>query len=293
MNPKTTSSAALLLVWMNVWACTQPRTGTKTDQETAYSRILASKAIRCSFIPYPPAVILDPNSEELSGIFVDAIEKAAANMGLKVEWIEEVGWGTMIEGLEARRYDLVVTAVWPNATRGMRADFSIPLYYSGVGVYVRIDDDRFDGNIGAINNAGVRISTMDGEINELIARSQFPRAQLVSIPQLTDFQQILFNVAQGKADVTFVENYVANQFLETNPGTLKNIAAAKPIRVTPNAYIVRKGESLFLSSLNTALEELINTGVVDELINKYEKYPNSFYRIDYPYRLAASTAVSE
>ena len=31
-------------------------------------------------------------------------------------------------------------------------------------------------------------------------------------------------------------------------------------------------------------QELINNGFVDKVIAKYEKYPNSFYRVQLPYR---------
>jgi ABC-type amino acid transport substrate-binding protein len=48
-------------------------------------------------------------------------------LNLKVEWTEEVGFGQMIEGLSARRYDIVGSGIWQNAARSEQADFSLPL----------------------------------------------------------------------------------------------------------------------------------------------------------------------
>ncbi|MBI5214612.1 MAG: amino acid ABC transporter substrate-binding protein [Ignavibacteriae bacterium] len=275
---------SIILLCSFVFFCCNTKKEQIQQSESVYENVVSSQKLRCAYIPYPPATIKDPNTGELSGIFVDIIKEAVKNMGFKIEWTEEVGWGTMIEGLEANRYDIVVTGVWPNAARAVRADFSVPLYYSGVGVYVRTNDNRFNNDLSLINNIDIRVSTMDGEINELIANSQFPKAKKVSIPQLSDFNQILFNVSQNKADVTFVETYVANQFLEANPGSVRNIAKDKPLRVTPNTYLLKKGEYKFTTMINTALEELINTGFVDQVIEKYEKFPGSLYRVNYAYK---------
>jgi len=52
----------------------------------------------------------------------------------------------MIEGLDSNRYDLVPTGVWPNSSRARHASFSVPLFYSGVGVWLRSNDNRFNNN---------------------------------------------------------------------------------------------------------------------------------------------------
>jgi len=49
---------------------------------------------------------------------------------LKIEYVEEVGWGTMIESLQTKRIDIVCAPIWPNAQRAKVADFVEPLYYT-------------------------------------------------------------------------------------------------------------------------------------------------------------------
>jgi len=254
-------------------------------QSTVYDGIVKSGVIRAGYITYPPACVKDTKTGKLSGIFVEVLEKAAENCGLKVEWTEEVGWGAQIEGLDAGRYDIVGSPVWANPTRGKLSTMSIPVYYSGIGIYVRQNDDRFTDDWNNINSSDVRIATIDGETGDLIARTQFPKAKRVSLPQLTDISQLFLEVSSDKADVLFAEPYFAYEFLKSNPGSVKNIAVEKPIRALGNCYMFKKGEFQYKQMLDVAIEDLLNSGFVDDLMKKYEPAPNTFYRVAKPYRV--------
>ncbi len=286
---KITSKIAILVFVIIVnylfVSCTVP-SGDRGSQslESAYDRITKNGTIRSGYVSNPPSCMIDPNTGEIKGIFVEAIEAAAENLGLKIEWTEEVGFGSMIEGVKAGRYDIVPSAIWPNAARSRHVDFSIPLFYSGVGVYVRQDDNRFINNIKSLNSENITIATMDGEMAETIARNDFPKAKTIQVPQLSEITSMILNVKNGKADVTFVELFFANEFLKNNLGSIKNITPENPIRIFPNTVMLKKGEFELQTMLNIALEELINQGMIDKLIDKYEPAPGTFYRLRVPYR---------
>ncbi|HEX8163559.1 MAG TPA: transporter substrate-binding domain-containing protein [Pyrinomonadaceae bacterium] len=260
-----------------------------SGQETVYERVIKAGKIRAAYISYPPACMKDTKTGKLTGIFVETLEKAAENVGLKVEWTEEVGWGSQIEGLQADRYDIIGSPVWANPTRGKMTGLSIPVYYSGIGIYVRQDDNRFSNNYTAINSSNVRIATIDGETGDLIARTQFPLAQRDSLPQTTDISQLFLELTGNKADVMFAEPYFAHQFLQGHPNSVKNIAAENPIRTLGNVYMFKRDQAEFKQMLDVAVEDLINSGFVDQLISKYEPAPNTFYRVAQPYRLIEQT----
>src|SRR5438309_6353296 len=99
MNIKIVKKLALLMVAACLFAGCQPRTSTPQGDKTqnAYDRVVQSGTLRLGYVPYPPGLIKDPNTKKLTGVFAEVIEEAAKNLGLKVEWAEEVGWGTMIE----------------------------------------------------------------------------------------------------------------------------------------------------------------------------------------------------
>jgi ABC-type amino acid transport substrate-binding protein len=252
---------------------------------SVYDRVLYSGTLRASFLTYPPACMKDTRTGNMSGIFVDVLQKACDNLGLKLEWTEEVGWASQIEGLESDRYDIVGSPVWANPTRGKLTTMSIPVYYSGIGVFVRAGEERFNDRLDLMNRPDVRIGTIDGETADLIARTDYPEAKRVSSTQTTDISQKLLDLASNKCDVVFTEPYYAYEYLKNNPGSIKNIAERNPIRVFGNCYMFKKNEFQLQQMLNVAIQDLINSGFVDKVISKYEPAPRLFYRSANSYKL--------
>jgi ABC-type amino acid transport substrate-binding protein len=129
------------------------------------------------------------------------------------------------------------------------------------------------------------IATIDGETAQVIAEADFPKAGKLSMPQMTDCNQMLLNVASKKADVTILEPAFTNQYINHNPGSVENICPSKPIRVFPNCWMFSRGEFEFKAMLDTVLDEVINSGAMDKIISKYEHAPNEIYRVAVPYQL--------
>lgn len=250
-----------------------------------YQRVLKDSTIRCGYTIYPPGCIKDSVTGEPSGIFVETLEKAASSLGLKVKWVEEVGWATQIEGLEKDRYDMIGSSVWANSKRAKLTTLSIPLYFSPIGIYVRSDDTRFDNikDWSILNDPKYKISVVDGGTGDVLRRSQFSKATPVALPENTDFGVSFLDVVNKKADLLFLEPYQASKFIATNGYKVKNIAESQPIHIFGNCYMFKRNEPEFEHMLNTVLQDLINNGYVEQLINRYEKYPKSFLRVQQPY----------
>jgi ABC-type amino acid transport substrate-binding protein len=192
----------------------------------------------------------------------------------------------MIEAVNRGRVDLICTGLWPNSTRAKFADFTAPIYFSPIKAYVKDSNTAFDGDLRKADAPNVKIAAVDGEMTSIIAAADFPHAKVDSLPQSTDVSQVLMEVASGKAQLTFVEPAVAQEFREKNPDArLREVAGVSAVRVFPNVLMVAKGESKLVSLLNTALDELANTGVIDQVVSRYEKAPGLFYRRGLPYRL--------
>jgi polar amino acid transport system substrate-binding protein len=270
-------SVALVFVLL-IFGCSNNTADKKNNTVSVYERVITSGTIKASYLTYPPACMKDTKTGKMSGIFVDVLQKACDNLGLKLEWTEEVGWASQIEGLENDRYDIVGSPVWANPTRGKLTTMAVPVYYSGIGVFVRANDNRFDGNFYLIDNPSVRIGTIDGETADLIARSDYSKAQRVSSPQNTEISQKFLDLASNKCDVVFTEPYYAFEYLKNNPGTIKNIAEVSPIRLFGNCYMFKKNEFQLKQMLDVAIQDLINSGFVDRTISKYEPAPHLFYR---------------
>jgi len=255
-------------------------------QETLKERVIKSGKIRVGYlVTTPQQLAKNPNTGQLSGMYYDVVEEAGKKLNLKIEWTEEVGWGTMIEGLNQGRYDMVGSPVWANGTRALKADFSTPVTYNVMYAYARADDARLN-KLEDINSQNIKITVVDGTTAQYLTQQRFSSAQVVSLPQLSAQSDLLLNVATSKADVVLIDPFVANSFLQNNPGTKLKIIGDKIVRVDGNSVMFNSGEMEFKNMLDTVLKEEINSGFVDELLKKYDIFGNSFYPVAMPYSIS-------
>jgi len=276
MENKTLSYIAvgLAVIAVVVVLFTHGSQGTASSN-TAFNKAISSGTMRVGYIPYPPYIIQDPKTGALSGIFYDLTNTLATQLGLKVQWVEEAGYGTIFTDLSAGRYDVFGGGLWANSTRAKAGYLTIPAFYNGVYAYVRTSDHRFDNNLAAINDSSVKISTQDGELGQVIAQSDYPQAQEVSLPQTAPFDQIALQVITNKADVAFLQPDAAAEFLKANLNTLRQLQTP-PLRLYGNAYAVALGESSLQQMLNVALQEAIDDGAVAKIVDKYQSSSTSY-----------------
>jgi ABC-type amino acid transport substrate-binding protein len=234
------------------------------------SNVRQANVLHAAYIDYPPSMIVDPNSKAKSGIMPEVISEAANAMGIKVDYVEETTFGSMVDTLDSGRADIVVSGIWPSSSRALRADFSRVVYYSPVYAYVRSDDTRFDNNLAAINKSAVRIATIDGELSSIVAHSDYPGAGVVSLPQQADVAQLLLQLSSRKADVTFVEPAIADAFLAKNPGSIRRVSGVAPVRLFPNTFLFRKGDTGLRDAVNVAIVELTNSRRLGAIIKPYD-----------------------
>jgi ABC-type amino acid transport substrate-binding protein len=274
-----------IVVSICVGSCIRPTNNSKENvTEQVYQRVLKSKTIRASYIVYPPYCIINPNSHKLSGIFIDVLEEMGRRLNMKILWTEEVGWGTVFEGLNNDRYDIHGSGLWENASRGVNGYFSNPLFYNPIMVWARTGDNRFIKNLKLINSPNIKIAVQDGAMEDIIAKSDYPQAQRISITQTNPWSDNLLNIKTGKADVTFAEPWVIYPFIEKNPGSISMVETNGPIRYFANSYVIKMGSNKFKSMINAALDEIIMDGTMDKILKKYENKQGEFLRVAKPYQ---------
>jgi len=258
----------------------------KVGTETLQDKVINRGTIRAAYTIYYPGCIKDGNGN-LKGVFIETIERAAKDLGLKVEWVEEVGWGTQIAGLDNDKFDMIGSSVWANPKRAKAATLSIPLYYSQLYVYTRANETKFDKikSYDELNKEDYVFTLVDGGTGKVIWENMFSKSRSISLPENTDFGVSFADVTSKKADLIIMEPYQAEKFLANNPNSIKKLGLGMPLKVYGNCFMFKKGEFAYKHMLNIVLQDLINEGFVDKLLEKYEEYPNSFLRADKPYIL--------
>lgn len=254
----------------------------REGQSAAVASVLEQGVLRAGYIVYPPYIMKDPNSGELSGIFYDLTNALADQFDLDVEWIEAGGYGTIFSDLDSARYDVFAGGLWANSTRAKAGYLTGPAFYSAIYAYARNSDHRFDNNLTAINNPSVTISSLDGGIDNAIANADYPKARDITLPQTAASSQSQLNVASGKADITFAAADVIALFLKENPGTLRKVSP-QPVRIYGNSYAVKRGAVDLYQMFDTAIQEAVNNGTVDKILKAYESSSDTYLRLAAPY----------
>jgi ABC-type amino acid transport substrate-binding protein len=124
---------------------------------------------------------------------------------------------------------------------------------------------------------------MDGQMSDIIAKKYFPKATPISIPQIGHATDILLNVASHKADITVMEPSIVEAYMKANPSQLRR-AQDKPFQVFPDCFAFEIHENELREMIDSAVVELHNQGVIEEIISKYSKDPKVFLRVVQPYR---------
>ena len=259
------------------------KTATQSQPGATQQKVLAAGKIRASYAIYEPLCMRGADGK-LTGVGVEILEEVGKRLNVEIEWTEEVGWGAIFEGLQAGRHDVFGTGVWQNGSRGRVGLFSRPLFFNPIKAWGRPGETRYK-RIEDMNAAGVKISTQDGAMEDLIAQADFGKATQVSIPQLSPWSDVLMNITTSKADVTFAAPDAVHAFLENNPGTLAELFPDQPLRVFPTCFAFGPGSFGLRDMVDSALAEILNDGTVDRILRKYSKTEGSFYRVARPYQL--------
>ncbi len=270
----------LLINWMGL----KPQQAASA-KENAYERVTRTGVIRCGYGIWPPLIVKDPNTGKMSGTSVDIMEEIAKQIGVKLEWVEEVDWGQIGPALQSGRIDVMCSGLWGTAQRARGILFSTPLYFTPVQAFVRADDRRFDNNLAAINQPNIKISTNDGDVSEEIAVRDFPNAQRLAKVQLAGEGQLMLNVIQNKADITFSHISFVDGFNRNNDNALRRVELPAPLRVFPVVLGIAPNNIDMKNLMDAGIVYLSASGSLDKILDQYfADKPGWILKTDKPYQ---------
>jgi polar amino acid transport system substrate-binding protein len=247
-------------------------------KESAYDRVMRTSELRCGYAVYAPYFTKDPTTGAIGGIFHDEAEAIGEHLGLKVVWAAEVGLGDVSAALNSEKIDAFCGALWTAGKRVRVINFLKPASFEPLLVYVRADDHRFDNDISLINDPNVKVSTIDGEGGGLTGAEDFPKAKMVSLPQLASYADMFEQVITHKADVLFSGPLGADEFMKTHPGVLRPLLN-HPLRIFPDDFAVKYGEDKLRDMLNQAQDDIIYSGKMEKILSHGEPSKGDFWRV--------------
>lgn len=227
--------------------------------EDSLSQITMTGVMRVGYIPYPPAVIKDDKTGELSGDFVAIARYIASELGVKLEF-HEATWSTFITGLQNGQYDISIACTYIKVGRAQSVAYSRPIAYLGNSAAVRVDDRRFQNvtKVDQFDQDGITIAVVQGESSHEYAKSHFVKATL-RVLSGADLSAPLALVANGQADVGMSDAYVTATYCAANP-SVRDVFGANPYDLSPMAWAVRPHDYRLLNFINNSLDFLETSG---------------------------------
>jgi arginine/ornithine transport system substrate-binding protein len=225
-------------------------------------------------------VAIDPTYEPFTfktadgkptGFDVDIANALCEQIKRKCVFVEQV-WDSMIPGLMAKKYDVIISSMSITADRLKAVDFTDKYYNTPSRVVVK-KDVKFTGPASI---KGKKIGVLKGSTQEKYAMGELKSAGVEVIPYEAQ-DQVYLDIRSGRLDGTVAD------FVEVTGGFLSKPEGAEYTLVGPELYTekyfgigvgiaLRKGQAALKDELNAAIKAIRGNGVYSKINDKYFKF---------------------
>jgi cyclohexadienyl dehydratase len=146
------------------------------------------------------------------GFDIEVARRFAADQELQLEFVS-FRWPELLEGLAAKRFDVAMSGVTGRPERSVVGRFSVPVATSGALALVHTDSPYLSAD--DLRLPGVRLAVNAGGHLENIARTRFPRATILAIP---DNRAVLAALLDHKVAAVVTDDLEQNHWREQAPG---------------------------------------------------------------------------
>lgn len=241
MKPITkTVPALLLIVWLLLSAC----------------GAVGGDVVRVATdATWPPFESIDEETKGLVGFDIDLMTAIAERANIQVDFIN-VSFDTLLTGMAQCQYDAAISAITITPDRAIDFTFSVPYFAAGQVVIVRTDNLDITG-INDLGNkvVGVQIDTT-GDV-------EAQKIEGAIIQRYDDIELAFQDLMNGQIEAVIADNPLALGIVGKHPELLTTVGDT----FTDENYgiAVCKSNTDLVERINTALEELISEGYIDEL----------------------------
>jgi cyclohexadienyl dehydratase len=229
------------------------------------NRILDAGTLRVGTTgDFPPITSRDPDSKSYVGYDIDAAGELAKDLGVKLQFVP-ADWKTLVNGIVADKYDIVMSGVSMSVERAKVAGFTQPyMEFSTVPVLRKSNAGRFK-TWADIDQKGVTVATTLGTVFDGQAREFFKVATLRQVEApAAGYQEVL----SGRADVTITSNVDAAGLVRRYPElALARVDHARGRR--PASFLLAQNDQVWLNYLNNWITIKRMLGLFEELDKKW------------------------
>jgi len=224
-------------------------------------------------------VAIDPTYEPFTfktadgkptGFDVDIASAVCDQIKRKCVFVEQV-WDSMIPGLQAKKYDVIISSMSITEDRLKVVDFTDKYYNTPSKIAIRNDIKFTD----AASLKGKKIGVLKGSTQEKYANGELKKAGVIVIPYEAQ-DQVYLDIKSGRLDGTVADVIeVTGGFLSKPEG--KDYGVVGPELYIPKyfgtgaGFAIRKGETALKTELNAAIKAIRANGTYKKINDKYFK----------------------
>lgn len=248
-----------------------------TVQADRLQDILSDRELTVGYITYDELTYRDSDTDEIKGFFPELLELIAEEMGIDSDDIEYVAtdWSDFATGLQTGRYDFAIAGLFSTIPRATSAAFTDPIFYLGNSAMVLDGDDRFDDieTVMDLDQEDITIAVVSGEQSHDFVRNNFENAE-IEVVRSSDLTAAMLQVMSRRADVAMSDHFVVRKFVAQQDGT-RDLFPDNPWNIQPITWAVRHEDQQLLTFLNNAIEYMVSTGQLQEMMRdpRYEDVP--------------------
>lgn len=219
------------------------------------------KLIIATTADYPPYEwhLVKDGKDEIVGFDIDIAKAIADELGVDLE-VKDMDFDGLIPALSTGKVDLVIAGMNPTPKREESVDFTDIYISTQDVVLIREEDAEKFTSPESLSDA--KWATQKSTIQEDFLKEEYADAYLQSVGK---WGTAILSLNTGKVDAILMVETVANQYAKQNDNL---VIADFDIESEPNeaAIAVQKGNEDFLETVNGILNELQESGAVDQLI---------------------------
>ena len=205
---------------------------------------------------YPPFNYFDSNNQ-LIGFDVDIADEIAKRMDLEVEY-KPTPWDTIIGGLQAKKFDVIISSVAPTEERKAKVDFTDSYYTTGVQIFT---EDKSEIKTHA-DIEGKKIGVATGttfaeEAERLGGEAVFYDNDLLTFQDLTN----------GRVDAVITDRAVGSRIIKEHGYPF--VAIGDLLYEEKPGITLAKDEPELKEKLNEILKEMKADGTYEKISQEW------------------------
>jgi len=215
----------------------------------------------------PPQEFLDPTTHQPTGFDIDLITDIAHKLGLQVK-IFPTAFSSLLDGLNSRQFDLVISAINITPDRQAQSDF-VPYFKGSESLLVQASNPMRFKQLSDL--CGLSVGVQDSsreqiELNDANTACQAAKKPGITVTPAANEADVIQLLLKGTVEATYQDTAAVDYYMPQNPG---KFAIAGEIAAPNEGIMIRKGDISMLNAVNDAFASLKRDGTYHKLLGNW------------------------